>query len=450
MNRKRLVYTIVPLLVLAVATFACIPAKAKPTVTIKAPPNGSQVAVGQVVEVLFVAEDAQAVMWVQMTVDDDVVATQQSPLAGGQTPFEGILRWTPSKIGTVDLVVTAHNAGDQDSDPVAVSISVVEAVAGVPTPTPILTPTATRPAGQPTATRPPSRPTPTATKPPGQPTPTPTATKPPGQPTPTLTKTPTKTPTRTPTKTPTKTPTQVPKPEIVAFISDKDVVYPGECVTFQWTTRNATEIYLETWPVAVPAGEKVICYDEMGVGDNWFRLTAVNSADSVFEDKLIRAEPPPETIISAPFVPGKSGTVSSDGRVIAFVSPGDDGGDTLYEGFMTFDIARLPGNATIQSAYLNLGPCSTRGNPATDLGSLNVVNLQYGDLNATDYQAGGAYIAVVDPCTVFSIDVTDRVAAMKAEVEFQVRLYFSGSDYDGDVDDVSYSSPTLDITYIIQ
>ena len=38
---------------------------------------------------------------------------------------------------------------------------------------------------------------------------------------------------------------------------------------------------------------------------------------------------------------------------------------------------------------------------------------------------------------------------MKAEVHFQVRIYFSGSDSDGDVDDVTYTSPTLDITYVI-
>ena len=62
---------------------------------------------------------------------------------------------------------------------------------------------------------------------------------------------------------------------------------------------------------------------------------------------------------------------------------------------------------------------------------------------------GWAYVAAIDPCTVSSILVTDRVEAMKAEVHFQVRIYFSGSDSDGDVDDVTYTSPTLDITYVI-
>jgi hypothetical protein len=42
------------------------------------------------------------------------------------------------------------------------------------------------------------------------------------------------------------------------------------------------------------------------------------------------------------------------------------------------------------------------------------------------------------------------VEAMKKEVYFQVRLHFNDSDYDGDIDDVTYDSPTLDITYIIE
>jgi hypothetical protein len=405
--------------------------------------------VGQTVEVQFRAEDAKAVAWVTMEVNGANVATLQSPVAEGQTPLEGILRWTPSQAGTFQLMLIANNSAGQDSDPAAVTIEVVEASAGLPDPTAVSTVQAqpTKP-GAPTAA-------PTATTKPGASTAAPTATTkssaptvvPTNPPTAVPTKQPTAVPTKQPTVVPTKQPTTVPQPEIVAFLSDRDEVYPGECVTFQWTTRNADEIYLETWPVAVPAGEKVVCYDEMGVGDNWFRLSAVNAAGSVFEDKLIRAEPPAETTISAPFVSGKSGSVAADGRDLPFVSPGDDGDDTLYEGFMTFDIRDLPGNATIVSAYLNLGTCDTNGD---GLGQLHVLNLQYGDLDVGDYGAGGAYITSVDPCTIFSIDVTDRVEAMKTEVEFQVRLHFNDSDYDGDVDDVTYSNPTLDITYIIQ
>jgi hypothetical protein len=441
MNKKRRFVVIVVSILAMAAAFACCPTQSKPTVQVLAPPNGSRVAVGQTVEVQFRAEDAKAVAWVKMEVDGAVVDTVQSPVVGGQTPLDGILRWRPSKAGTFNLVLTANSAAGQDSDPAAVTIEVVEASAGLPDPTAV--PTVQSQPTKPAATTKPGAPTTAPTKPA-----TAVPTKP-GAPTAVPTKPPTAVPTKPPTAVPTKPPTTVPQPEIVAFISDKDVVYPGECVTFQWTTRNAEEIYLETWPVAVPAGEKIVCYDEMGVGDNWFRLTAVNSAGSVFQDLLIRAEPPAETTIAAPFVPGMSGSVSSDGRDLPFVSPGDDGSDNVYEGFITFDIRGLPGNATITSAYLNLGTCVTNGDPA-GLSQLHVLNLQYGDLDVGDYGAGGAYITSVDPCTIFSILVTDRVEAMKKEVYFQVRLHFDGSDYDGDIDDVTYSNPTLDITYIIE
>ncbi|MBN1975990.1 MAG: hypothetical protein JW918_01205 [Anaerolineae bacterium] len=444
MKQKRSIPILVSILVLA-AAFACGPMPSKPSVVVIAPPNGSRVAVGQAIEVQFRAEDAKAVAWVTMEVDGANVATLQSPVVGGQTPLEGILRWTPPKAGTFNLVLTACNADGQNSDPAAVTVEVVETSAGLPNPT-----------AAPTIPAQPTRPAPT-TKP-GAPTAAPTAvptaipTKP-GAPTAVPTNPPTAVPTKPPTAVPTKPPTAIPPtlapmPEIVAFLSDTDVLYPGDCVTLQWTTRNASELYLNSAGVSNPAGQATFCYADLSLGDNVFRLTAVNSRGSVYWDVTVRVEPPAEMTLSAPFVPDKSGSVSAGGSVInTVVSPGDDGSDTLYEGFMTFDIRALPANATIQSAYLNMGPCSTTGHPATDLGQLSVVNLQYGDLNVTDYQAGGAYITSVDPCTIFSIDVTDRVEAMKVEVFFQVRLYFSGSDFDGDIDDVTYSSPTLDITY---
>ena len=48
MNRKRHISILVSLFVLIMATLACGPACAgKPTIQVLAPPNGSQVAVGQ-------------------------------------------------------------------------------------------------------------------------------------------------------------------------------------------------------------------------------------------------------------------------------------------------------------------------------------------------------------------------------------------------------------------
>ena len=139
MNKKRRFVVIVVSILAMAAAFACCPTQSKPTVQVLAPPNGSRVAVGQTVEVQFRAEDAKAVAWVKMEVDGAVVDTVQSPVVGGQTPLDGILRWRPSKAGTFNLVLTANSAAGQDSDPAAVTIEVVEASAGLPDPTAVPT-----------------------------------------------------------------------------------------------------------------------------------------------------------------------------------------------------------------------------------------------------------------------------------------------------------------------
>jgi hypothetical protein len=92
---------------------------------------------------------------------------------------------------------------------------------------------------------------------------------------------------------------------------------------------------------------------------------------------------------------------------------------------------------------------TTSGNPSS-LGQLHVVNLQYGGLDPGDYAAGGAYIASIGACSSGPLDVTSRVQAMVMEVEFQVRIYFDGSNWDGEVDDTTYSGPSLEVVYIIQ
>ena len=237
----------------------------------------------------------------------------------------------------------------------------------------------------------------------------------------------------------------------MAFISDVDELYPGECVTLQWTTRNATDVYLDQWIVDVPAGQRIFCYDELALGTTGFRLTAVNSVDSVLVDLYIEVYPPSETTISVPFVPNLSGAVSDSGGVYSTIYPGDDAAYDNFIGFITFDITNLPSNATIKSASLDLGTCFTDGDPFTDLGDqLYVTYLYYGDLDASDYYAsGGDYLGSVYGCPGGQIDVTASIDAHKAPAYWQITLSWpSRSDFDNAIDDVTYSSPSLEIVYM--
>jgi len=174
---------------LIVAALACTlpwPRRgAGPSVVIDDPPSGTTVQVGQEVTIQSTSTDAGGVTKVELWVDEDLVHTDSSPVAKGQTPFSVLQSWAPLSPGEYTIVVKAHNAAGQVGESEAIGLSAVEAV-GEASPTPSLEATET--------------PTPVVTSP--TPTSTPIAT-------PTFTPTgvtPTPTDTATPTSTPTATP----------------------------------------------------------------------------------------------------------------------------------------------------------------------------------------------------------------------------------------------------
>lgn len=455
MNRRQF-YILLALLALVGAALACGPTQAAPpTVAIVAPPNGAQVAVGQTVEVQFHAEGDDPIAWVQMTVDGAVVATQQSPLDEGQTPLEGILRWTPNAAGAFNLILTAHSVAGQESGPAAVSIQVVETVAGAPTPTLVPTPrqpgpTPTRPPAQPTSTTKPGQPTPTTR--PAQPTAVPPTSVPPTSVPPTSVPPTNVPPTAVPpTAVP---PTNVPptntpiSPAITDFHADSYTIDPNQCTTIYWATDHATEVRLNQEIVSA-GGNRTYCYGDLGSGPTEFNLQATNGNETAMQTLTIVGLEP--QVLDAPFVPNLSGSVSDGGNVSGPIYPGDDDANGTYIGFITFDITSLPGNATIKSASLDLGTCSTNGDPFNDLaGKLYVTYLYYGDLDAGDYSAtGGEYIDDVYGCPGGAIDVTASIEAHKTDAYWQITLSWPvSSDFDDSTDDVTYSAPALEIVYM--
>lgn len=96
-----------------------------PTISVISPPQGTEIKVGETLEVVYHAEDVKGIIQVDMTLDGTVIASQKAPVPQGQSPLEGILRWTPETPGTYNLLLTAFNADEMDSPPAGVSISVV-------------------------------------------------------------------------------------------------------------------------------------------------------------------------------------------------------------------------------------------------------------------------------------------------------------------------------------
>jgi len=185
-GRKRLLLLLVPLLV-AGTILACDlgglrRGGAVPNVVTNAPPNNSEVRLGETIPIRSTATDATGVTRIELWVDGALYASETSPIAQGQSPFSVAQDWAPQVLGSHKIVVRAYNAAGNTGEPSSITLVVVSG-------SPELTPTQTPPQPPPSATptQPPSSATPTQPPPPATPTPSP--------PPPTDTPAPTHTPT---------------------------------------------------------------------------------------------------------------------------------------------------------------------------------------------------------------------------------------------------------------
>lgn len=194
----------------------------KPMVEILSPPSGSQVELGEELEVQYRAVDEVAVVRVELEADGRIVAVERSYQPEGQPSMTGTLRWMPTAPGSHTLLVYAYNRDHVMSDAVGVSIIVAPPPPTVTVPPPAPTETLAPPTATETQVPPTAVPaTPTHTSVP----PTPAA----------------PTPTRTPVPaTPTHTPMSCPAIKINVPSS----AYPSRVFTLEWDAN----------PHAVPSG----------------------------------------------------------------------------------------------------------------------------------------------------------------------------------------------------
>jgi hypothetical protein len=287
-NYRRILFIVV---LLVVGVLACNGGAAKPTVEILSPPSGTQVALGEQVEVEYRASDATAVIRVDLEVDGQVVDSQSAPVAEGQPSLSGMLRWTPTEEGTYALLVYAYNRDRVPSDPVGVNIVVGEGAVPETTVTiSLVLPGATETPTE-ISTQPSEPPTVTPTGPSAAPTATPTT----RLPTATATRRP---PTATATRRPpTATPTQPPPPatatprppNIVSFQANPSSVQAGNCTTLSWAVEGRiTAVYLD--------GEGVGDHDSRQrcpAQTTNYRLRAVGPGGETTDTRTVTVTQPP-------------------------------------------------------------------------------------------------------------------------------------------------------------
>ena len=214
---------------------------AKPRVTLESPPSAIELEVGQQVQIVCIVEDPKGVVSVELAVDGVIYATQESPNPEGQPQWKFVETWA-AKVdpGTHTLTITAYNVDEVASDPVSISVTVVEGAApeatgAVTLPTSTPSPGTTPAVPPPDTTETVSAPAPTPTTGASVPTRTTAAAPPPtntpAPPRPTNTPVPPQPPTNTPVPPPTSTAVPgLPDLVIYAIYLDRDTVPYGESV----------------------------------------------------------------------------------------------------------------------------------------------------------------------------------------------------------------------------
>lgn len=234
----------------------------------------------------------------------------------------------------------------------------------------------------------------------------------------------------------------------------------------QHTKRNRLGIALLTSPFLVAAC--LICSRLFLVPGFQWGLGLLPSEESEPEEEVEATpivseaieeylEARPIMTVEAPYDVGRSGSIDELGGVHeGVVYPGDNANNKAdFQGFMTFDLSTVPGEADVEEAVLAFGSCTISGRPFHEppvgLGTLFVEVVAYGELESEDY-ADPTEVEIsypLDHCPPHGIDVTEAVHATREVGELQLRLRFDGSNGDTYRDDVTFEEPSLTILYLL-
>lgn len=107
-----------------------------PEVRIQFPYAGSQLEVGQQVNIQAVATDPDGVIRMEVWANGELVGSSLSATSKGQPTFSASVPWTPSAPGSYTLEIRAYNSKGTSSAPTTLSVNVVGDAISSPTPTP--------------------------------------------------------------------------------------------------------------------------------------------------------------------------------------------------------------------------------------------------------------------------------------------------------------------------
>jgi hypothetical protein len=188
----------------------------------------------------------------------------------------------------------------------------------------------------------------------------------------------------------------------------------------------------------------------LSTGSFWVDIKAV--APSPTPSAIL---PPAIAQINAPVVASESGSVRSDGSVLAPKNVGDTESNVSSQGFLSFDISGIPSGATITEVKVDFSDYDTLGSPF-GLGCLRMYQQNYGSLDGGDYVGGSPLGTLSRWCNtgeVSAVAVDDDLKAViqalvgGSRVRFRVQFNEMNTDNNGLGDMVRFGNIKLIITY---
>jgi hypothetical protein len=164
------------------------------------------------------------------------------------------------------------------------------------------------------------------------------------------------------------------------------------------------------------------------------------------------------SITLSPVYPGvESGTIRADGGPWTDYTAGESNSDITKtcQFYLSYNIAGIPAGSTITEVKIDFNDYSTEGNPFPGLGVLQAYLGNFGvALDSADFVAGFPSGNVADWSSLAALNVIEVSPELKTALQsklgtsrFVLRVQFGGSNMDGTKDRITFTNPSLIVTY---
>ncbi|MFW6056819.1 MAG: hypothetical protein ACOC9B_05885 [Chloroflexota bacterium] len=226
------------------------------------------------------------------------------------------------------------------------------------------------------------------------------------------------------------------EPPAVSFEASPATISKGESSTLSWDASNAESVSINQGIGTVESSDSMEVTPDT---TTTYELTATSGSSVATATVDVTVEEAAHSVTLSPDSE-MSGYVRSSGSTNTIdIFVGDDEANRGFQGFLTFNIASIPDDATLTRVVLDLSGYEVEyGAPLPDLGCLGAYEDEYNKLHGQFY-TGDLPEPIAEWCSSGELDAAgdsaglgDALQQKVGDNRFQLRLQFTGGETDGD------------------